>query len=397
MEQIVATVSQLNGFIKKTFEANPVFSDIWIKGEISNFKKHYSGHLYLTLKDEGGVLKAVMFKSSTFSLSFTPSDGMKVMARGRVSVYEASGTYQLYINEMIPDGVGELYIAYEKLKKKLEAEGLFDEEHKKPIPKFPSAVGVVTASTGAAVRDIINVLTRRFPYSEIIIYPAQVQGAGAAESICEGIEYFNKTKICDTLIVGRGGGSIEDLWAFNEEMVAYAIYNSEIPVISAVGHEVDFTIADFVADLRAPTPSAAAEIAVPSTTELSEKLVDYQYTFKNLLVSNIRNKKQRFNSVKLLSPKDIIQNNFLRLDGATKEIINGMKQILLSDRERFSGLIGKLDALSPLKVMQRGFAMPVGEDNKVIKSVKDLDKQKNFVLRLADGNRDCMVKDKKGE
>lgn len=392
MEQIIATVSQLNGFIKKTFEANPVFSDIWIKGEISNFKKHYSGHLYLTLKDEGGVLKAVMFKSSTFSLNFTPSDGMKVMARGRVSVYEASGAYQLYITEMIPDGVGELYIAYEKLKKKLEAEGLFDEEHKKPITKFPSAVGVVTASTGAAVRDIINVMTRRFPYAEIIIYPAQVQGAGAAQSICEGIEYFNKTKICDTLIVGRGGGSIEDLWAFNEEMVAYAIYNSEIPVISAVGHEVDFTIADFVADLRAPTPSAAAEVAVPSQIELINKIIDCEYNLKTLLVSNLKNKKLKLESVKLLSPKDIIENHFLRVDGATKDIINAMKQILSENKEQFAGLIGKLDALSPLKVMQRGFAMPVDEENKVIKSVKELDKKKEFVLRLADGKRECMIK-----
>jgi len=392
MEQIIATVSQLNGFIKKTFEANPVFSDIWIKGEISNFKKHYSGHLYLTLKDEGGVLKAVMFKSSTFSLNFTPSDGMKVMARGRVSVYEASGAYQLYITEMIPDGVGELYIAYEKLKKKLEAEGLFDEEHKKPIPKFPSAVGVVTASTGAAVRDIINVMTRRFPYAEIIIYPAQVHGAGAAQSICEGIEYFNKTKICDTLIVGRGGGSIEDLWAFNEEEVAYAIYNSEIPVISAVGHEVDFTIADFVADLRAPTPSAAAEIAVPSQSELINKIIDCEYSLKTLLVSNLKNKKLKLESVKLLSPKDIIENHFLRVDGATKDIINSMKQILSENKEQFAGLIGKLDALSPLKVMQRGFAMPVDEENKVIKSVKELDKKKEFVLRLADGKRECMIK-----
>lgn len=397
MEQIIATVSQLNGFIKKTFEANPVFSDIWIKGEISNFKKHYSGHLYLTLKDEGGVLKAVMFKSSTFSLNFTPSDGMKVMARGRVSVYEQGGAYQLYINEMIPDGVGELYIAYEKLKKKLEAEGLFDESHKKPIPKFPSAVGVVTASTGAAIRDIINVMTRRFPSCEIVIYPAQVQGAGASKSICEGIEYFNKTKICDTLIVGRGGGSIEDLWAFNEEEVAYAIYNSEIPVISAVGHEVDFTIADFVADLRAPTPSAAAEMAVPSQTEIIKNLIDYDYTLKTLLLSSIKNKKIRLNSVKLLSPQDIIENNFLRLDGITKDIINKMKQTLLENKEQFRGLVGRLDALSPLKVMQRGFAMPVGEDDKIIKSVKELDEKKNFVLRLADGKRECMVKGKKGE
>ncbi len=395
MEQIIATVSQLNGFIKKTFEANPVFSDIWIKGEISNFKKHYSGHLYLTLKDEGGVLKAVMFKSSAYSLSFTPSDGMKVLARGRVSVYEAGGAYQLYINEMIPDGVGELYIAYEKLKKKLEAEGLFDEEHKKPIPQYPSVIGVVTASTGAAVRDIINVMTRRYPYAEIIIYPAQVQGAGAAESVSKGIEYFNKKKNCDTIIVGRGGGSIEDLWAFNEEMVAYAIYNSEIPIISAVGHEVDFTIADFVADLRAPTPSAAAELAVPSQTELMRKINDLEYTIKTLLISNLKNKKLKLDSIKLLSPQDIIENHFLRLDASTKEIINAMEKIILSSKEKYVGILGRLDALSPLKVLKRGFSVPVDENEEVIKSVTQLDKKKNFVLRLADGERNCRVVNKK--
>lgn len=395
MEQIIATVSQLNGFIKKTFEANPVFSDIWIKGEISNFKKHYSGHIYLTLKDEGGVLKAVMFKSSALSLNFMPADGMKVLARGRVSVYEASGAYQLYINEMLPDGVGELYIAYEKLKKKLEAEGLFDEEHKKPIPKYPSSVGVVTASTGAAVRDIINVMTRRYPHAEIIIYPAQVQGAGAAESISKGIEYFNREKICDTIIVGRGGGSIEDLWAFNEEIVAYAIYNSEIPIISAVGHEVDFTIADFVADLRAPTPSAAAELAVPSQTELKRKIEDIEYTIKNLLVSALKNKKLKLNSIKLISPQDIIENYFLRLDASTKEIINRMEKIISINKEKYVGVLSRLDALSPLKVLKRGFAVPVDEDENVIKSVSELDEKKNFVLRLFDGERNCTVINKK--
>ncbi len=391
MEQIIATVSQLNGFIKKTFEANPVFSDIWIKGEISNFKKHYSGHLYLTLKDDGGVLKSVMFKSNAYSLNFTPSDGMKVMARGRVSVYEASGSYQLYISEMIPDGVGELYIAYEKLKKKLAEEGLFAEEHKKPIPQYPSAIGVVTASTGAAVRDIINVITRRYPYAEIILYPAQVQGAGAAESVCRGIRYFNENKLCDTMIVGRGGGSIEDLWAFNEEEVAYEIYKSEIPIISAVGHEVDFTIADFVADLRAPTPSAAAEIAVPSQTELINRILGYKNTLKTLLASDIKNKKLKLEAIKLLSPQEIIENYFLRVDTASKNIITGTKQCILNSRERFSGLVGRLDALSPLKVMQRGYSIASDDDGKIIKSVRELDEKEDFVLRLADGERNCRV------
>lgn len=394
MEQIIATVSQLNGYIKKTFDQNPVFSDIWIKGEISNFKKHYSGHLYLTLKDEGGVLKAVMFKSSAYSLTFTPSDGMKVMARGRVSVYEAGGAYQLYINEMQPDGVGELYIAYEKLKKKLEAEGLFDEVYKKPIPKYPKAIGVVTASTGAAVRDIINVCQRRFPYTEIIVYPAQVQGAGAAASIASGIEYFNEKNCVDTLIVGRGGGSIEDLWAFNEEEVAYAVFKSHIPVISAVGHEVDFTICDFVADLRAPTPSAAAEIAVPSQTELKSRLFDYSYTLKTLLLSTLERKKSQLKALKLLTPQDIINNYYQKIDNLTKELVSGTRLIIGEKQTAFSLLVGKLDALSPLKVISRGFALPIATDGSVIKSAKTLDKEKNFDLKLKDGTRSCTVIEK---
>ena len=396
MEQIVATVSELNGFIKKTFMANSVFSDIWIKGEISNFKKHFSGHLYMTLKDEGGVLKAVMFKSSTSSLNFTPSDGMKVMARGRVSVYEAAGTYQLYINEMVLDGVGELYIAYEKLKEKLSKEGLFLEEHKKPVCKYPDCVGVVTASTGAAVKDIINVLTRRFPYAKIIVYPAQVQGVGASQSICRGIRYFNEKNLCDTIIVGRGGGSIEDLWAFNEENVAYEIYNSKIPVISAVGHEVDFTIADFVADLRAPTPSAAAEMAAVSKTEINSKITDCQYSIKTSVLALLKRKRLKLDAIKLLSPKDIIENGFLRLDFATKEIISRSKQVLGIKKDGFQKLIVALDALSPLKVMSRGFSIAMTENKNVIKTVGELDKSEQFTLKLSDGERNCkVIKNKK--
>lgn len=391
MKQIIATVSQLNGYIKKTFDANPVFSDIWIKGEISNFKRHYSGHIYMTLKDDGGVLKAVMFKSSALSLNFSPSDGMMVMARGRVSVYEPGGAYQLYISEMQPDGVGQLYIAYEKLKKQLADEGLFDEEHKKAIPIYPKTIGVVTASTGAAVRDIINVCTRRFPFAEIVVYPAKVQGVGAAESICEGINYFNKTKSADTLIVGRGGGSIEDLWAFNEESVAYAIYNSEIPIISAVGHEVDFTIADFVADLRAPTPSAAAELAVPSQTELEEYLSGYQYTLKSIFTAMIERKKTSLKELRLVSPQDMINNNYQKIDMITKNLAAYVQIIIGTKSKKISGVIGKLDALSPLKVMQRGFALPVDDKGGVIKSVKELDDKKEFELKMCDGNRKCSV------
>lgn len=391
MKQIIATVSQLNGFIKKTFEANPVFSDIWIKGEISNYKKHFSGHIYLTLKDEGGVLKAVIFKSNTYSLTFEPSDGMKVIARGRVSVYEPGGAYQLYITEMLPDGAGELYLAYERLKKKLSDEGLFDEEHKKPIPKYPERIGIVTAPTGAAVRDIINVATRRFPLTKLILFPAKVQGSGAADSVCMGIEYFNAAKKCDVMIVGRGGGSIEDLWAFNEEKVAYAIYNSQIPIISAVGHEVDFTIADFVADLRAPTPSAAAELAVPSAKELYARLEDFRYTIKTLVTADFERKANRLKILKLLTPQDYINNCSQRLDMAVKDMIISTKRIAELKRSQLSTAAARLDALSPLKVLMRGFALPVTENGEVIKSAKRLDKEKDFVLKLHDGSRKCTV------
>lgn len=391
MKQIIATVSQLNGFIKKTFEANPVFSDIWIKGEISNYKKHFSGHIYLTLKDEGGVLKAVIFKSNTYSLTFEPSDGMKVIARGRVSVYEPGGVYQLYITEMLPDGAGELYLAYEKLKIKLSDEGLFEEEHKKPIPKYPERIGIVTAPTGAAVRDIINVATRRFPLAKLILFPAKVQGSGAADSVCMGIEYFNSAKKCDVMIVGRGGGSIEDLWAFNEEKVAYAIYNSEIPVISAVGHEVDFTIADFVADLRAPTPSAAAELAAPSAKELYSRLEDYRYTIKTLVAADFERKANRLKMLKLITPQDYINNCSQRLDMAVKDMLVNTKRIAELKRSQLSTVAARLDALSPLKVMMRGFALPVTDNGEVIKSAKKLDKEKDFVLKLHDGSRKCTV------
>lgn len=392
MEQrIIATVSQLNNFVKRTFEANEVYSDIWIKGEISNLKKHFSGHIYLTLKDEGGVLKAVMFKSYTGNLNISLADGMKVLAHGRVSVYEAGGVYQLYIDQIVPDGVGELYIAYEKLKKRLEEEGLFDEKYKKPIPQYPEKIGVVTASTGAAVRDIINVLTRRYPYAEIILYPAKVQGTDAAISIASGIEYFNKTNSCDTIIIGRGGGSIEDLWAFNEEIVAYAIFKSSIPIISAVGHEVDFTISDFVADLRAPTPSAAAEIAVPSTDELFSKIENYTNILTTQLKNTIKNYKLHLKALKILSPKDVIDNNRIKIDNYSKTIETLTKSMLRLNREALTSKIEKLDALSPLKVMLRGYAIPQSENGDVIKSVKILDKEKEFDLMLSDGKRHCQV------
>ena len=392
MEPRVATVSQINGYVKKILDHNIILNNVWVKGELSNFKRHYSGHLYITLKDEGGVLKAVMFRGAAATLAFEPADGMKVLARGRVSVYEAGGAYQLYIEEMIPDGVGELYIAYEQLKKQLADEGLFDERHKKPIPKFPKAVGVVTAPTGAAVRDIINVITRRYPMAEIILYPAKVQGTGAAESVVKAIEYFNATREVDTLIVGRGGGSIEDLWAFNEEITARAIYASEIPVISAVGHETDFTIADFVADLRAPTPSAAAEIAVPSTPELAARITADKSRIQQSIVSRIEGGRLLLKRFKMRTPKDRIDEYSLRVDAMTRSMENSLKMKTMSLRRHFAAQAAKLDALSPLQTLSRGYAIPTRGDGTVIRSVGEVKSGDEFTLRLKDGSKDCVVK-----
>lgn len=338
------------------------------------------------------MLKAVMFRGSAQSLNFELSDGMKVLARGRISVYEAGGSYQLYIEEMIPDGVGELYIAYEQLKKQLEEEGLFRPEHKKPIPKFPKRVGVVTASTGAAVRDIINVITRRYPMAEIVIYPAQVQGVGAAESVVKAIEYFNATNEVDTLIVGRGGGSIEDLWAFNEEITARAIFNSNIPIISAVGHETDYTIADFVADLRAPTPSAAAEIAVPSMIELRNRInTDKNRIFQNI-VKRIESCKLLLKRFKMRTPKDRIDDYYLKIDSLVKSMDNCIKMKTMSLRRQLAEQAAKLDALSPLQTLSRGYSIPTKEDGTVIRSANDMEKGMEFTLRMKDGQTNCVVK-----
>ena len=391
MEAKIATVSQINGYLKRMLDSNEILNNIWIKGEISNFKLHYSGHMYITLKDEGGVLKAVMFKSSALRLKFNPADGMKVLARGRISVYEAGGSYQLYIEEMIPDGVGALYLAYEQLKIKLEAEGLFSDEYKKPIPRFPEKIGVVTAATGAAVRDIINVITRRFPYAEIILYPTLVQGTGAGAEIAEAIRYFNKSFKVDTLIVGRGGGSIEDLWAFNEEIVARAIFESEIPIISAVGHETDFTIADFVSDLRAPTPSAAAEIAVVSVAEIYAGLSSYLTRILQAENNLIERKRFKLKNLKLKSPKDYLNERSMLLDSYIKSIENSFSLKLLESKKNLGELLAKLDTLSPLSVMARGYAIAEDSDGNIIKSVKDLKNDTEFDLRLCDGKKKCRV------
>lgn len=372
-----------------------ILNDIWIKGEISNFKLHYSGHMYITLKDEGGVLKAVMFKSAASKLAFMPEDGMMVLARGRIAVYEQGGAYQLYISEMTPDGVGDLYVAFEQMKKNLEKEGLFDSRYKKPIPQYPECVGVVTAATGAAVRDIINVITRRYPYAKILLYPALVQGSGAAESVVSGIEFFNREKKADVLIVGRGGGSIEDLWAFNEERTARAIFASEIPVISAVGHETDFTIADFVADLRAPTPSAAAELAVPSQTELLSAIATKRVMMNNRMTALMENLKLKLSRLEAKNPLERFDILRQRVDDCVKASENYMERAFLTGSKSLAGLASKLDALSPLKVMARGFSIASNENGNIIKSIGELSADDKFTLSLFDGKAECLVEEVK--
>lgn len=390
----VATVSQINAYIKSRMDCDEILSDIWIKGEISNFKHHYSGHMYMSLKDAGGAIRAVMFKGANMSLRFKPEDGMSVLARGKVSVYERDGQYQLYINEMRPEGVGDLYLAFEQLREKLKKEGLFEDSRKKPLPQYPSTVGVITSATGAAVRDIINVLSRRF-VCDIRIFPVLVQGAGAAEEIAAAIKYFNDTKSADVLIVGRGGGSIEDLWAFNEEVTARAVAASEIPVISAVGHETDFTICDFAADLRAPTPSAAAELAVPDLSEVLASLSGAANHIKTVMDGKYKlSEAQLETAEKTVSAKTImhrLDENEQRLDMIMSDLTHKAEKSLMEGDMRLSECGAKLDALSPLKILGRGYAAVTDADGGIIKTKKQVKKDDRIDVRLADGKLKCEV------
>lgn len=388
-------VSELNGYIKNIIDNDDMLANVYIKGEISNFKRHYSGHLYFTLKDETSLIKCVMFKSYTNYLNFEPKDGMSVVILGSVSVFERDGVYQVYAKGMEPEGVGALYKAYEKLKAKLSEEGLFDEEHKKPIPMLPRAIGVVTSKTGAVIRDIINVTTRRLPNVNIILYPAAVQGEGAAQTIVNGIKYFNKAKNVDTIIIGRGGGSLEDLWPFNEEITARAIYESEIPIISAVGHETDFTIADFVADLRAPTPSAAGELAVPDIVEVRWKLENINKRLANSLRKKVENMRVKYDSLKnsraLKNPYDTLRQKMIVCDNLYKNIENNFSLKVKDRHIKLVGLIGRLENLSPLKTMLRGYSIVENADGKVIKSVKDLKENDEVSIRLNDGEKKAKI------
>ena len=390
----VITVSQLNNYIKRYFENNIHLQKVWIKGEISNYKKHYTGHIYMTLKDETSVIKAIMFKGSASYLKFNPDNGMKVIACGKVSVFERDGQYQLYVESMIPDGVGELHIAYEQLKEKLEKEGLFDASHKKPLPKYPKRVGVITSPTGAAVRDILNVLKRRYTLCDVIIYPALVQGVGAGDTIVKGIETFNALNNVDVIIAGRGGGSIEDLWAFNEEKVAYSIFNSKIPIISAVGHETDFTIADFVADLRAPTPSAGAELAVPSMDEIRTNIIKTKLRLSSLLKNFVKFKKTQLDSLKkrriFIDYHSAFDDKKQNLANISNSISDLYQKMILTKKTDISKIMTKLEALNPISVIKRGFAYAKIND-RTIKSVNDVKTGDVINITVCDGDFNAKI------
>ena len=397
----VFSVSGLNNYIKNIFENNRTLSSVTVKGEISNFTNHRSGHLYFSLKDGEGQIRAVMFRSKAASLKFMPESGMTVVVHGSVTVYPRDGSYQIYVNSMQPDGIGALYLAYEQLKARLADEGLFDKEHKRLIPEIPERIGVITSPTGAAVRDIINVTGRRFPKAELFIYPALVQGEGAENSLFKALDYLDRSGLCDVIIIGRGGGSIEDLWAFNSEKLARRIYEATTPIISAVGHETDFTICDFVADMRAPTPSAAAEIAVPDRRELMMRLV----AFDNRLVLALDQRVTRAREKLERLIEGAERSNISNLVSLRKDEVMRLsdKAILLINthleraRDRFAASVGKTNVLSPLSILSRGYS--IAEFNgRVVNSTDKLTAGDELELIMSDGRVDVTVTNvKKGE
>lgn len=389
------TVTELNNYIKGVFDNDRYLSGVTVKGEISNFKSHSTGHLYFSLKDEGSIIRAVMFRSSAHSLPFVPENGMKVVARGRVTSFVRDGQYQLYAESMEPDGIGALYIAYEQLKRKLEAQGLFDPARKKPLPKIPSRIGIITSPTGAAIRDMINVTGRRFPYAKIILYPALVQGPGAAPDLIAGLDYFNRNDACDVIIIGRGGGSIEDLWAFNDERLAYAVASSRIPVISAVGHETDFTICDFVADRRAPTPSAAAEIAVPDTVELKNKfnnVIKHEAASLERIINRHREKLSYLSRSRTLTdPKVMIDDKRMATVLLSERMLSAQTNTLNRSKLALGIVSGKLEALNPLSVISRGYSAVYTEDKELVKSISQLSVGMHVSFKTSDGSADAVI------
>ncbi len=394
MQLTVLSVKQLNSYVKSLLESDIHLSSFYLKGEISNFKAHYqSGHLYFSLKDSDAVIKAVMFRSSAAYLKFRPEDGMSVICRGRVSLYERDGSYQFYVEEMIPDGVGDLTVAFNQIKERLEKNGYFDDAHKKPIPKFPQCVAVITSDTGAAVQDIINITARRWPLCEILLCPVHVQGEQAVPDLLDALYRVQRISTVDTVIIGRGGGSIEDLWAFNSEELAYAIYNCTIPVISAVGHETDFTICDFVADLRAPTPSAAAELAVPDSCELAELILNHKRRLKFIMGERVKNsalKPEILYNTKLISViNSAVFENVQRVDSLYDNVSLRCENIFKKSENKFLNLVGRLNALNPLAVLSRGYSV-ITKDEVAVSAV-DLKVGDNIKLTFADGNAECTV------
>ena len=387
-------VSQINQYIKQQLDGDLLLQDLCISGELSNYKIYPSGHHYFTLKDAEGALRAVMFRGSAGRLRFRPENGMKVLATGRITVYPRDGAYQLYCNSLVPDGVGDLYVAFEQLKAKLQAEGLFDPAHKKPLPPYPHRIAIITSSAGAAIHDMLRILNRRYPLSKVMLLPVRVQGAEAPAEIAGAIRYANRWHLADVIITGRGGGSMEDLWAFNDERVARMIYASEIPVVSAVGHEPDVTISDFVADRRAATPSNAAEIVAPDQQELRQRLDAMQLRMLQSLQKQLQVDRRQ---VQLLSQARVLQDpmNYVlerrtRLAQLQKQLASAMRQRLAADRERFAKRAAALDAMSPLKVLGRGYAL-VKNGQKLVKSTNDAKPGDRLTLQLSDGTLPAIV------
>jgi exodeoxyribonuclease VII large subunit len=394
----IYSVSGITRIIKSLIEEN--IPAVWVEGEISNFKQHYSGHVYFTLKDSEAQISAVFWKSRVASLAFDPEDGMLVQALGTIRLYEKSGRYQLDIIRMQPAGVGQLQLAFEKLKQKLDAEGLFDPSHKKSIPSFPEKIGIVTSETGAAIKDITNIIHRRAPHVQLIVRNTKVQGTGAAEDIATALKEFNKQSEVDLIIVGRGGGSYEDLWAFNEEIVARAIYGSNIPIISAVGHEIDFTISDFVSDLRAPTPSAAAELAVPDARELKENILYLKKRLNDIIISKIEISRERINYIKnsyaFNRPQDILKQYALQVDDLNNKLVKSISNLIIRYREYCNQLKLRLNNLNPIKVLERGYSISY-IDSKIIENIDQVNLQSEMRTEIASGTILSTINRKKGK
>ncbi len=399
MEQQILSITQINEYIRSRMDADPMLGSVAVRGEISNYKMYPSGHHYFTLKDEGGALKCVMFKGSAMRLRFRPENGMKVIAMGKISVFPRDGAYQLYCASMAMDGIGDLYAAFEQLKARLAEQGLFDPAHKKPLPKYPGIIGIITSSAGAAVHDMLRILRKRYPLTQVRLFPVRVQGVEAPAEIAGAIRYANRHKLADLLIVGRGGGSIEDLWAFNDERVAHAIYMSDIPVISAVGHEPDVTISDFVADLRAATPSNAAELGVPDQDALRQSLDRMHAAMANMLTRQIRAGQQQLKALSdspaLRSPVGYFDHRRKNVELLKNRLLAAQTQNLERKKRRYVEQTARLDAMSPLKVLTRGYAMAQARDGSVLKSITQVELGDRIDISFSDGRLSATVMEKK--